>query len=192
MIRMLIILNLTLLLMPAPGATAQDTTATPGAPALDDPDAIVAAIEEAEPPATLTGNEDEPIVVETWEDYYGQPLDAALGAWVTTGSPQFPIATVIVFDSPQSAEAGLGEFARDSAEVDAGPLEAYAIADRGKWLCMATDGPVLLIGQAEPVPGEEEDVVRDRACAALAETHAWVVTAVTGTPPATPAVEPAG
>jgi hypothetical protein len=170
-------------------ATAQDGTATPTAgAALVDPSAIVTAIEEAEPPATLPGNEDANIELHTWEEHYGQALPNTEGAWVLTGSTQFPIASVIVFQSPENAQAGLGDFAVDTAAVDVAGLEAYRIADRGKWVCIATHGPVLLIGQAEPTSTEEdENVVRDRSCAAMAETHAWLVGLVSPDGTATPA-----
>ncbi len=170
-------------------ATARDSTATPAVGgALADPAAIATAIEEAEPPATLPGNTNDAIELHTWEEHYGQALPNTEGAWVLTGSTQFPIASVIVFQTPENAQAGLGDFAVDTAAVDVAGLEAYRVADRGKWVCIATDGPVLLIGQAEPTSMEEDqDAVRDRSCAAMAETHAWLVGLVSPEGPATPA-----
>ncbi len=186
MVYTITLLALTTLLL-TPATFRHAGTATPAASPLVDPAAVVAAVAGAEPPATLPGNEDEAIALISWEDHYGQPLEDVPGAWVLTGSNQLPIASVIVFDTPERAEAGLGDFARDSAAATAGDLEAFAIADRGKWACVAIDGPVLLIGQAEPVPGEKDEVVRDRACAVVAEMHAWLAATVTGEPPATPA-----
>jgi hypothetical protein len=182
MLRLLPILLLTLLLAPATAFAAESPLA--------DPDAVSGALADATPPADLPGNEDVEITLATWEDTYGEPLEGTQGAWVLTGSNQFPIATVMVFGSPENAQEGLGEFRRGSAEVEAGDLEAYAIGDRGKWICMAADGAVVLIGQAEPVSVDEaEDVVRARSCEALVATHAWLVETVTGTrasPEATP------
>jgi hypothetical protein len=189
MTRALTTLLIALALLTPLTATAQDGTATPTASAaLSDSTEIVAAIEEAEPPATLPGNEDASIELHTWEEHYGQALPNTEGAWVLTGSTQFPIASVIVFQSPENALAGLGDFAVDTAAVDVAGLEAYRVADRGKWVCIATDGPVLLIGQAEPTSTDEnQDVVRDRSCAAMAATHAWLVGLMSPDGTATPA-----
>lgn len=182
--RLLPLLLIALLLAPS-GAHAADAP-------LADPDAVIAAIEEAEPPADLPGNVDHEIALATWEETYGEPLAGTEGAWVLTGSNQFPIATVIVFDSPESAAAGLGQFRRGSSRAKAGDLDAWTIADRGKWVCMAADGAVVLLGQAEPASiDEDEAAVRDRSCAALLATHAWLVTAVTGVP-ASPGATPPG
>lgn len=183
MTRLLPILLLALLLAPA-GALAADSP-------LADPDIVLDALDEATPPADLPGNADAGIALATWEDAYGEPLAGTAGAWVLTGSNQYPIATVMVFASPGDADTGLGEFRRGSAEVDADGLDAYAIGDRGKWICMAADGAVVLIGQAEPTSVDEaEGAVRDRACDALVATHAWLVETVSGVP-ASPEATPA-
>ena len=184
MLRLLPILFLTLLLGPATAVAADSP--------LDDPDAVIAAMDDAPPPADLPGNEGADIALATWEETYGEPLAGTEGAWVLTGSNEFPIATVMAFDSPEGAENGLGEFRRGTAEVEAGDLDAYAIADRGKWICMAADGAVVLLGQAEPASiDEDEDTVRARSCEALVATHTWLIAAVTGIP-ASPEATPAG
>jgi hypothetical protein len=167
-----------------------------GAPAaaspLAEPDVVIAALERARPPADLPGNTDAEIALTTWQDAYGEPLAGTEGAWVLTGSNQLPIATVMVFASPDEAEKGLGEFRQGSSEVRAGDLDAYVIADRAKWICMAADGAVVLLGQAEPTStSEDQDVVKTRSCDALVATHAWLVSVVTGVP-ASPAATPAG
>jgi hypothetical protein len=183
MTRLLPILLLALLLAPAGEVAAESPLA--------DPDVVLGALADATPPADLPGNADVKIELATWEDAYGEPLAGTEGTWVLTGSNQFPIATVMVFASPDDAEQGLGEFRRGSAEVDAGDLDAYAVGDRGKWICMAADGSVVLIGQAEPASVEEaEGAVRGRSCDALVATHAWLVAAVTGVP-ASPEATPA-
>ncbi len=158
---------------------------------LADPAVVIDALGDATPPADLPGNEDAEIALATWEDAYDEPLAGTEGAWVLNGSNQLPIATVMVFASPEQAQDGLGEFRRGTAEADAGDLDAYAIADRGKWVCMAADGAVVILGQAEPVSvDEDEEAVRDRSCDALVATHAWLIATVTGvtaSPEATPA-----
>ncbi len=175
MLRLLTPLLLVLLLAPG-GSLAADSP-------LADPATVLDALPNATPPPDLPGNDDAEIELATWEDAYGEPLAGTEGAWVLTGSNQFPIATVMVFASAENAEQGLGEFRRGSAEAEAGELDAYAIGDRGKWICMAADGAVVLIGQAEPASSSEsEDAVRDRSCDALVATHAWLVETVTGTP----------
>jgi hypothetical protein len=185
MSRLLPLLLLAILLAPA-GASAADSP-------LADPAVVTEALGRAKPPADLPGNVDAEIELKTWEDAYGEPLAGTTGAWVLTGSAQLPIATAIVFASPDDAEKGLGEFRQGSAEVAAGDLDAYTIGDRGKWICMAADGSVVLIGQAEPASVDErEDAVRARACAALVATHDWLVATVTGVPTASPAATPAG
>jgi hypothetical protein len=181
--RLLPLLLIALLLAPA-GALAVESP-------LADPGTVIAALQDANPPADLPGNADAEIALATWEDAYGEPLEGTDAAWVLTGSNELPIATVMVFASPDDADAGLGEFRRGSAETTAGDLDAYTIADRGKWICMASDGAVVLIGQAEPTSVDEpEDAVRDRACDALVATHDWLLAAVTGVPTASPAATP--
>ena len=184
MLRLLTTLLLALLLAPVATLAAD--------PALADPDAVIDALAEAGPPTDLPGNEDAEIALATWEDAYGEPLEGTEGAWVLTGSNQLPIATVMVFASPENAQQGLGEFRRGSAEAEAGELEAWTIGDRGKWICMAADGAVVLIGQAEPVSvDEDEDAVKARSCEALVATHAWLLETVSGVP-ASPEATPAG
>jgi hypothetical protein len=180
---------LVLTLLTTPVASAQEGTPPPATgQALADVPArsISEALANAVAPETLPGNTDPEIVLETWEEQYGVPLEGTIGAWVMTGSAQLPIASVLVFSSPQEAALGLTEFQRDSAATTAGQLDAWVIADRGKWVCMTADGPVLIIGQAEPVFGEAEEVVQDRSCEAAAATHAWILDAVGVTPEATP------
>jgi hypothetical protein len=162
------------LLVPAGATARQAGTATPGPAPIADPGAVVAVLEQAEPPADLPGNDDAGITLVAWDDYFGQPLQNTVGAWVLTGSLESPIASILIFDSPESAEAGLGDYAVESSATAAGDLEAYIIADRGKWICVAADGPLLYIGQAEPAPGEEEDAVRERACEVITATRAWL------------------
>ena len=184
MLRLLTSLLLALLIVPAV-ALATDSPLT-------DPAIVIEAVSKATPPADLPGNEDADIVLATWEDAYGEPLAGTEAAWLLTGSNEFPIATVMVFPSSEDAQKGLGEFRRGSAEVDVGDLHAYAIGDRGKWICMAADGAVVMIGQAEPVStSENEDTVRDRACEALVATHDWLITTIIGVP-ASPEGTPRG
>lgn len=188
-VTLLLLLTLVLIAPAATGAAAirQPGRATPEAAPLTDPATVVASLERAEPPADLPGNDDGTIALVTWTGYYGNRLEGTEAAWVLIGSTQFAIATIIVFPSADNAETGLGEFSRDSALTTAGDLDAWVIADRGKWICVAVDGPVLLIGQAEPVPGEDADDVRDRSCAVVAATHAWLRGLLApGTPVATP------
>lgn len=180
---------LALTLLSTAAATAQEGTPSPtSGQALADVPAgsISEALANAEAPGNLPGNTDPEIVLETWEEQYGEPLEGTLGAWVMTGSAQLPIASVLVFGSPQEAALGLTEFQRESAAATAGEMDAWVIADRGKWVCMTADGPVLIIGQAEPVFGEAEEVVRDRSCEAAAATHAWMLDAIGISPDATP------
>jgi hypothetical protein len=183
MLRLLPILLLALLIAPATALAADSPLA--------DPVAVTDALAEATPPADLPGNDEVEIALATWEETYGDPLEGTQGAWVLTGSAQFPIATVMVFSSPESAQEGLGEFRRGSAEAEAGELDAYAVGDRGKWICMAADGAVVMIGQAEPVSiSEDQDVVRARSCEALVATHDWLIATVAGAP-ASPEATPA-
>ncbi|HEV2128033.1 MAG TPA: hypothetical protein VGR22_05370 [Thermomicrobiales bacterium] len=175
------VLLLALTLLPAVPAAAQEGTVTPAAgPSLADvaPLDILQALEGADAPETLPGNTDEEIVLQTWEEHYGERLNTTLGAWVMTGSTQLPMASVLVFPSAENAVAGLGEFRRDSSATTAGTLEAWTIADRGKWICVAVDGPVMLIGQAEPEVGEAEETVRERSCEVTAATHEWMLETV--------------
>lgn len=184
MLRLLTPLLLALLLAPA-GTLATESP-------LANPTQVIDAVSGATPPADLPGNGDADIELASWEDAYGEPLAGTEGAWVLIGSNQFPIATVMVFGSTEDANTGLGEFRRGSAEVEASDLDAYVIGDRGKWICMAADGAVVLIGQAEPASmNEDEDAVRDRSCEALVATHAWLIATVTGSP-ASPEATPSG
>jgi hypothetical protein len=180
---------LALTLLSAAATTAQESTPPPATgQSLTNVSAelITGALANAEAPESLPGNTDPEIVYQTWEEQYGEPLEGTIGAWVMTGSAQLPIASVLVFASPEQAELGLAEFQRESAATTAGELDAWVIADRGKWVCMTADGPVLIIGQAEPVFGEAEAVVQDRSCEAAATTHAWMLDAVGISPEATP------
>jgi hypothetical protein len=182
-LRLLPILLFAVLLAPA-GALAADSP-------LADPDAVVEALDSATPPADLPGNDDGAIGLVTWTGYYGTRLEGVASAWVLIGSTEFPIASVLVFPSPENAETSLGDFAVESSSVDVDGLTAYAIADRGKWLCIAADGAVLIFGQAEPESADEDpDAVKARSCQALAATHDWLVTAVSGSPPASPEATP--
>jgi hypothetical protein len=184
MARLLTTFLLALLLAPA-GALAADSP-------LADPGAVLAAMDRATPPADLPGNDAAEIVLTTWEDTYGERLEATEQAWVLTGSPEVPIASILVFASPEKADAGLGDYRLESASVDLDGLTAYRIANRVNWICVAVDGAVMIIGQAEPASaGEDEDAVRDRSCEALVATHTWLVTTVTGIP-ASPEATPAG
>ncbi|MDQ4044125.1 MAG: hypothetical protein M3173_01555 [Chloroflexota bacterium] len=185
-------LLLALALLSTTSAAAQNEPATPTAgPSLADvaPLDILQELEGADAPETLPGNTDVEIVLQAWEEHYGGPLEVTLGAWVMTGSAQMPMASVLVFPSAESALSGLGEFRRDSSAATAGVLEAWTIADRGKWLCVAVDGPVLLIGQAEPQGGEAEKTVRERSCEVTAATHDWILEALGLTAEATPTAD---
>ena len=184
MARLLTLLLLALVVFPAAAIEAESP--------LSDSEVVIDALAGTTPPSDLPGNEDAEIALATWEDAYGEPLAGTEGAWVLTGSNELPIATVMVFASDDDAANGLGDFRRGSSEVQAGNLDAYAIGDRGKWICMAADGAVVLIGQAEPIsPTEDEDAVRDRSCAALVATHAWLIATVTAAP-ASPEATPSG
>ena len=187
--RITIVLLALLLLSPGLAAAQGDTATPPAAATLAalTPAKIVAALEEAEPPDTLPGNVDEAIELLPWDAYYDAPLEIADG-WVMTGSSQFPMATVLVFGSAEAAEAGVGTYREPSSETTAGDLTAWTIADRGKWVCVAVDGPVLFLGQAEPVDtDEDEDVVRERSCEVTAATHDWLLEVTGLAPAATPA-----
>lgn len=178
MFRLLPILMLTMLLTPL-SALAHQTGGTPTptvtVDALADPDRVIAAIESAPPPAELPGNEDDEIELQAWEDFYDEELDSAAGAWVLTGSPDLPIASVIVFESAVGAQQGIEQYRLESAAFDLGELEAWTVADRGKWVCITVDGAVMIVGQAEPQEGESEEEVRQRSCDAVLATHNWLI-----------------
>lgn len=192
MLRTLPLVLTALLLAPllAAPAAAQPGTATPTvAGPLDDAEAVVAALDTASPPATLPGNTARGVTFITWSGYYGSQLAGVEAAWVLIGSNELPMATVLVFPAPENAQAGLTEYREDSARVEVDGLEAYTIADRGKWVCIAADGAVVIFGQAEPQGDEDTDTVRARACEVLTETRAWLLTDVMGLP-ATPRATP--
>lgn len=189
--RRILIIPILLALLVTPAIAAQEPASTPDAatPLMDtDPVLVAERLAEAEAPDTLPGNTDPTIEIQTWEDVYGESLDATVGAWVMTGSAQLPMATVIVFAGSDSARTGIGDFASEEAATTAGPLDAWVVADRGKWICMAADGPVLIIGQAEPdtTEAEEQEVVRERACEVTATVHDWVLDATGNANTATP------
>jgi hypothetical protein len=184
MLRLLPILLLALLLVPATAIAADSPLA--------DPDAVIAAMNDATPPADLPGNENADIQLATWEETYGQPLENTEHAWVLTGSTELPIASILVFESPENAEAGLGDYRVESSSVDIDGLTAYTIANRVNWICVAVDGAVMIAGQAEPESIDEAgDMVRARSCEALVATRAWLIATVTGVP-ASPEATPAG
>lgn len=172
-----LILTLLAIVLSVPLMVTARSGATPPAAsdALADPDVVVAALESATPPETLSGNVDEEIRMVTWEAHYDEELAGTLGAWVFTGSPQLPIALLMVFETPEDARAGIEGYVRDTNVTIAGDLEAWTIADRGKWVCVTADGPVVIFGQAEPQPDESDDDVRQRSCAVVHEMHRWLV-----------------
>lgn len=186
------IIRLTLLLILcviASPASAQD--ATPTVMDNSDPATITGALETAEPPAELPGNTDDAVELETWEGYYGDPLAGTEGAWLLTGSPEFPLATVIVFSSSDNAEDGLGEYREDGSEFTIGELDAWTVADRGKWICITATGPMIVIGQALPVDIDEpEDEVEQRSCDVVEATLTWLAGDVLEIAPATPSASP--
>ncbi|HYH11488.1 MAG TPA: hypothetical protein VD789_03955 [Thermomicrobiales bacterium] len=163
------------LLAPLSTAARQDATPTVTTDALTDPEAVVDAVEGASPPAELPGNVDAEISMVTWEEHYDEELVGTLGAWVFSGSPQLPIALLMVFESPESAQAGIAGYVTENNGTTIGELDAWTIADRGKWVCVAADGPVVIFGQAEPQPDESDDDVRRRSCEAVNATHQWLL-----------------
>jgi hypothetical protein len=181
--RLLTTLLLALLLAPAGAAAAASPLADPG-PVLD-------ALADATPPADLPGNDDAAIELATWEATYGEPLEGTEGAWVLTGSTQLPIASILVFESPGNADDGLGDYRVESSSIEIDGMTAYLVANRINWICVAVDGAVMIVGQAEPASDDEgTDAVRARSCDAMLATHAWLVTSVTGAP-ASPEATPA-
>ena len=167
----------------------QDASSTPASTAMStiEPSAITDALRDRDAPANLPGNTDPEIELEEWEAFYGEALDSTAGAWVMTGSNELPMASILVFETPEGALNGLGEFRNEEATTTAGTLDAWTLADRGKWVCMAVDGPVLIIGQAEPESvDEDQDVVRQRACEVTAEVHVWILDALHTSTTATP------
>lgn len=173
----------------AMGVTAQE--ATPPPVTTPDPQALVKSLASAEPPAELPGNDDAAIELRTWEDFYGEALEHVEGAWLLTGSPDFPLATVIVFASGENAQAGIADYQRDSSQVTIRGLDAWVVADRGKWICITADGPMVVIGQALPVDVDEPaDDVEERACSVLESTLSWLYQDVLETPAATPSASP--
>lgn len=183
-------------LLPLMFATSVAQDATPPSIATPDPLALVVLLDTAEPPAKLPGNGDSAIELRTWEDYYGQALEDVEGAWVLTGSPDFPLATIIVFASEANAQAGISGYRRDTSQFSIRGLDAWTVADRGKWICITASGPIIVIGQALPVNVDEpEQDVELRSCDVLEATLAWlsdVLGASSGTPPASPSSDPAG
>lgn len=170
-------------------ASAQD--ATPSAIDNADPATITEALSTAEPPARLPGDLDDAVELETWEEYYGDPLANTEGAWLLTGSLQFPLATMIVFSSSDNAEIGLGEYRGQSSEFTVGELDAWTVADRGKWICITATGPMIVIGQALPVDmSEPEDEVEQRSCDVVEATLTWLAEDVLEVAPATPSASP--
>lgn len=181
-----------LLLAPATAHLLQSGTATPsnGAATIDvDASTLSETISAAEAPNNLPGNDDTGIELVAWEDFYGQSLENAVGAWVMTGSPDLPISSLIVFATPENAQSGIAEYRRDSASSTVGALELWSVADRGKWVCIAADGPLLIMSQAEPQPGESDEDVQQRSCDAVVATHDWVLDQLSGNPAATPGTE---
>jgi hypothetical protein len=155
MLRILPILFLALLPL-ATLPNMQPGTATPAASPLADASAVAAALEKATPPPDLPGNEDADILLLPWDDYYGNRLEGTQGAWVLIGSTEFAIASVLVFPAAENAEAGLGDFAEESAAVEVNGLEAYRVADRG-----GRAGPDHRPGRAHPRRGRGR---RPRPC----------------------------
>lgn len=176
MIRILLTLTLALaLLAPLPVTAQDDATPTVTPAALTDPDVVIDAVDAASPPTTLPGNIDDEIAVVTWEEHYGEELAGTLGAWVFTGSPQLPIALLMVFESPESAQDGIVGYVGEDNGTTIGGLDAWTIADRGKWICVTVDGPVVILGQAEPQPDDSDDDVRQRSCEVVDATHQWLL-----------------
>lgn len=182
-----------LLLSPWSPIAFQGGTATPSAALAvsSDPEAIAEAISAADAPKSLPGNVDTEIEIIAWEDFDGEPLDQPLGAWLFTGSPDLPIATLIVFSSPENAEQGIADYKVETSAGEIGGLDMWSVADRGKWLCIAADGPVVILGQAEPQPDESDEDVQQRSCEVVQATHEWLlnelsVTSATPEPDATP------
>ena len=140
-----------------------------------DPETIAEALATAGAPDSLPGNVNTEIEMVAWEDFYGESLDQTVGAWVFTGSPDLPIATLIVFASPESAQSGIADYREETASGDIDGLDTWSVADRGKWLCIEADGPVVILGQAEPQPDETDEEVQRRACDVIEATHAWMV-----------------
>lgn len=171
-----------------PGA-ANTLARAPSTPPSDKQIPNAATLDEflanADAPHDLPGNDEEEIELMSWEDVYGEPLDNTVGAWVLTGSPELPIASLIIFDSPEDAQTGTADYRRDNSSNVVEGLDMWSVADRGKWVCITTDGPLLIIGQAEPQPDESDEDVQDRSCEAVAATHQWVVS-LSGEDAATP------
>jgi hypothetical protein len=170
-------------------ASAQD--ATPFVVDSADPATITGALATAEPPKELPGNTDDAVALETWEEYYGDPLANTESAWLLTGSLEFPLATVIVFSSSEDAEDGLGEYRGQSSEFTIGELDAWTVADRAKWICITASGSVIVIGQALPEnTSEPQDEVEQRSCDVVEATLTWLADDVLEFAPATPSASP--
>lgn len=179
-----------LLAMAAAHATAQD--ATPPAAGTIDPASLTEALTSAEPPAELPGSTDADIELVTWEEYYGEELENVESAWLLTGSAELPLATMIVFASSDDAQSGVEGFRQDSSQFTVGGLDAWTVADRGKWICITSTGPMVVIGQAWPEDIDEpEEEVEVRSCAVLEATLTWLNDDVIGVPLlATPSASP--
>jgi hypothetical protein len=142
---------------------------------LPDADELVEILSTTDGPDNLPGNADDTVDFRSWEDEFGEPLENADGAWVLTGSPDLPIASLIVFESDEDAQTGTADYRRDNSSTMVDGLEVWSVADRGKWVCINVDGPLLIIGQAEPQPDESDDEVQKRSCEVVAATHRWMV-----------------
>lgn len=170
----------------ATSGIAQEAT-----PSVGDPMALTEALTAAEPPAQLPGDNDDALELVTWEEYYGEALDNTEGAWVLTGAPEFPLATVIVFASNENARTGIEGYAQDESPFTVSDLEAWTVADRGKWICITATGPMVVIGQAFPENTDEPEAdVEARSCAVLESTLTWLSDDVIGAPLATPSASP--
>lgn len=182
-------LALSFIAIPVP-ASAQE--ATPPAVDSSDPEAIIESFASAEPPADLPGNLDGDIELLTWEEYYDESLNGAVGAWLLDGSLDFPLATVIVFSSNDGAQAGIEGNSDGDADFTVAGFDAWTVADRGKWICITATGPMVVLGQALPVDIDEaEEVVEERSCEVVEATLAWLSDDVIGAPLATPRASPA-
>ena len=179
------------LLAPLLAGTVSAQQATPASTDTIDPAALTDAIASAGPPADLPGNNDTAIELVAWEDHFGEGLANTEGAWVLTGSPELPLATVIVFGSSEDAQTGIAGYQAETSSITVGGLDAWTVADRGKWICVTAAGSMIVIGQAFPERGDEpQEDVEQRSCAVLEATLDWLHSDVIGAPVATPSASP--
>ncbi len=169
--------------------SAQDATPPPAG--IPEPQELTEALAAAEPPAVLPGNIDAEIELVTWEEYYDEPLAGTEGAWLLTGSPELPLATMIVFSSSDEAQSGIESYRQDAAQTTIAGREAWTVADRGKWICITVTGPMIVFGQAFPEDVDEaQGEIEQRSCEVVEAALTWLSEDALESTAATPSASP--